>query len=159
MLFFGHQLVANIEGYLFEAGGDYASVFPEASTSLAIQDADLDINYYEEYFARRVHHNYVTNDEGGKGNVILSMVQCEDDCVRILLRTFDVTIYFFHFIFHCFIFIFQDFVLILVFAIFLGRCSFEKHSSCKDSRNVEKHPLLVSQLGQCQVDPSQGFGY
>lgn len=83
--------MANIEGYLFEAGGDYTSVFPEASTSLAVQDADLDINYYEEYFARRVHHNYVANDEGGKGNVIISMVQCEDDCVRILLRTFDVS--------------------------------------------------------------------
>jgi len=82
-------LVASIEGYLWEAGGDYSSVLPEASTQLMVQDADLDINYYEEYFARKVHHNYVTFDEGGKGNVILSMVQCEDDYVRILLRTFD----------------------------------------------------------------------
>lgn len=81
-------MVAKTEGYLFEAGGDYSAILPDATTLLYVQDADLDIGYYEEHFARRVHENYLANDEV-KGYVVLSMVN-DEDCVRILIRTFDV---------------------------------------------------------------------
>ena len=82
----GGQLLADVEGYRTEIGGTFEPA--DLVSVLQVEDADLDISYYEEYFDRRVHSNFLALDEGGKGPVVLSMVQC-DDCVRILLRTFD----------------------------------------------------------------------
>lgn len=87
-------MVMNKEGYLFEAGGDYASVMSDSTTCLVVQDSDLDINYYEEYFARRVHCNYVAMDEI-KGPIIISLVISDNQCVKILLRTYDVNNFFY----------------------------------------------------------------